>query len=667
MSHINVTGVVKNHGVRSNLFTPLVEAVVNSIDSIDDRKIADGKIRVLFRRDSRPSLFEGVDRSKPDVIGIDIIDNGIGFNEDNRNSFDTFYSPQKQSRGGKGFGRFMYKKYFNDVKIESIFKEGGLYKKRTFSFGNEDEIIRKGSENVEVISLGDKEDIKTTVSLIDLSMKGSYPKELETIAKTLLEKILVYFITDGYTPPIITLEDEDGKSIILNNLAKNSQEIVPLEEVSFDLFNLQVQEKFTLKIFKVFSPGNQNSKIIFTADKREVIDTSLHDYIPEFQDEFCEQTEGKDIKNNFIIKAYLLGSYLDRTVTVERESFLFEKDKELFHPFSRCDIEEKCVSLIEEKFSNELGSRREKKIQKVDTFLEEHPWYKDLKQDINWNEIPMNPTNEEIDSAVHKISYKKEKVAKIEISKILKDFDKDIPIKIESVFSAINTIKKSELAHYISLRRVFLDVFKRALNIDDDSKKHEKEELLHSIIFPTKNDSDRVSFDEHNLWILDERLNFVEYLRSDMPLSEEVKQRPDILAFDHRIAFRGGDEPSNPITIFEFKRPMRDDFTNKSSDEDPYDQVVGYVEAIREGKFKTPENRPINVGENTPYYAYIIADKTSKVEKWLEKNDFKPLPDNQKWFKWHTKYNLYVEFISWDQLLKDAELRNSIFFNKLGI
>jgi len=228
-------------------------------------------------------------------------------------------------------------------------------------------------------------------------------------------------------------------------------------------------------------------------------------------------------------------------------------------------------------------------------------------------------------------------------------------------------VKKGELAHYISLRKVFLDVLKKALDINDDEKKHEKEELLHGIIFPTKKDSDGIAFDEHNLWILDERLNFVEYLRSDMILSKSDKSRPDIVAFDQKVAFRGGDEPSNPITIFEFKRPGRDDFSDKASKEDPYEQVVDYVESIIDGKLKTPENRPIQIGQNTPFFGYIIADKTQKVEKWLTRNDFNPLPDGQRWFKWQNKYNLYIEFITWDQLLKDAELRNKLFFKKLGI
>ena len=86
-----------------------------------------------------------------------------------------------------------------------------------------------------------------------------------------------------------------------------------------------------------------------------------------------------------------------------------------------------------------------------------------------------------------------------------------------------------------------------------------------------------ISFESHNLWILDERLTFTSYLASDLPLSGGVSQRPDIIAFDHPVAFRAENEASNPVTIFEFKRPGREDFANPSSREDPVEQIVRYV------------------------------------------------------------------------------------------
>ena len=134
------------------------------------------------------------------------------------------------------------------------------------------------------------------------------------------------------------------------------------------------------------------------------------------------------------------------------------------------------------------------------------------------------------------------------------------------------------------------------------------------------------------------------------------------------VLFRGDNEPSNPVTIFEFKKPQRDDFANPSSKEDPVEQIVRYVIRIRDGDFKTPEGRAILIGENTPFYGYVICDLTRKVRDWLLlEKDFTPMPDNLGGFKWHANTRLYIEVLGWDKVLKDAGMRNKIFFHKLQI
>jgi hypothetical protein len=59
---------------------------------------------------------------------------------------------------------------------------------------------------------------------------------------------------------------------------------------------------------------------------------------------------------------------------------------------------------------------------------------------------------------------------------------------------------------------------------------------------------------------------------------------------------------------------------------------------------------------------------TKKVRKWLEnEKDFKPMPDQLGYFGRRDNINLYIEVLSWDKVLKDANMRNRIFFHKLGI
>jgi|GEM_PF-2647757 len=76
----------------------------------------------------------------------------------------------------------------------------------------------------------------------------------------------------------------------------------------------------------------------------------------------------------------------------------------------------------------------------------------------------------------------------------------------------------------------------------------------------------------------------------------------------------------------------------------------------------------ILVAENTQFYGYVVCDISKKVELWLEtEKDFTPMPDRRGWFTWIGNINLYVEVLSWDKVLRDAGMRNRVFFNTLGI
>ena len=235
------------------------------------------------------------------------------------------------------------------------------------------------------------------------------------------------------------------------------------------------------------------------------------------------------------------------------------------------------------------------------------------------------------------------------------------------IVSRISGTSKNDLIHYIALRRTILDIFEKSLQVDE-SGTYSSEGLIHDIVFPRKGDTEVTPFHNHNLWIVDERLNFTNYVSSDVPLDQRNSARPDLLVYNRRVLFRGDNEASNPITIFEFKKPQRDDFVDPSSREDPIQQIVRYVNDIRDGKYRTPQGRNMRVADNTPFYGFVVCDLTRKVEDWLAREkDFKPMPDRLGWFDWIGNINLYVEVISWEKVLRDARMRNKIFFEKLGI
>ena len=110
MSKINIDNLIKQSNFKSNIYLPIIEAIVNSIDAIDDenrKNIESGKIEITFERED--SLFNNDSNNLSDFINVTINDNGIGFNKVNTEAFDTLFTARKISKGGKGFGRIMYK------------------------------------------------------------------------------------------------------------------------------------------------------------------------------------------------------------------------------------------------------------------------------------------------------------------------------------------------------------------------------------------------------------------------------------------------------------------------------------------------------------------------------------------------------------------------------
>ncbi len=131
---IDVAGRVRNVPLpTSRPLNPLFEAVVNSIQAIEDARRGDGKVSIKLVRDLSPTLLE-LDKGSRDIVSFEITDNGVGFNDDNFAAFQTSDTTYKADRGGKGIGRFVWLVAFDSVSIQSTFKAGDYWKTRSFNF-----------------------------------------------------------------------------------------------------------------------------------------------------------------------------------------------------------------------------------------------------------------------------------------------------------------------------------------------------------------------------------------------------------------------------------------------------------------------------------------------------------------------------------------------------
>lgn len=663
MSRINIQGTIDNIRSKSNIYTPIIEAIVNSIQSIVLKKIENGKIEIILHREK---VLE-IDNSIPSVKTIEIRDNGIGFTQENRDSFDTFYSEYKKSIGGKGFGRFMYVKYFNNVYVNSVFKDSSeTLNSRYFRFGREYEIIVD-----EKIELSKAVDTYSCVTLENIKSGQNFDKQIETIARRILDKILIYFINDTFTPPTIILKEAEGNhSIVLNDFLTEINEIKLWKSKDFILEDDKQQKyDFVAKVFKIYYPGNQKSKVSLAGHNREVTDTPLHKYIPEFEDEFFEEDENK-VKRNYIIKTYILGDYLDNNVSLERETFDFPKDtKDMYFPFGQADLERKASEISKEAFGEDVQVRVQKKSEQIRNYVNElAPWHKPYLNELDMSSIPYHLKDENIELALQEVKFRKEQKTRAELKILLADPEVSHNGQMAEAISKISEIGKSDLAHYVFNRKIVLDAFRQLLKRKEDGK-GELEKDIHNLIFPMGKTSENCDYQEHNLWLLDERLIFSEYVASDKKIStkKDALGEPDLVVFDKKQSFRSGDNNySNPLTIFEFKRPKRDAY---KTDDDPIMQIGKYVKDIRAGKYEMPEGlEKIKVNDFTPVYAYVICDLTSKIREFAEElHSLTKSPDDEGYFGFLRGYNMYIEVISFKKMMDDATLRNKIFFKKLHL
>ena len=205
MSNVNIKRAIENIRSGTSVYTPIIEVIVNAIQAIESAGISNGSVEVVVKRDRQLDLIEGLS----EIDGFDVIDNGIGFNDENRESFDTLYSAHKISEGGKGFGRFTCLKYFEDMKVESTFSRGDKFFYRCFEMGKENEIIiNEKTEASKTSTTGSK------IRLIKLKKTKFPDKKLQTIARVLVEKLLPFFVVEDRRPMDIVLREEDESELI---------------------------------------------------------------------------------------------------------------------------------------------------------------------------------------------------------------------------------------------------------------------------------------------------------------------------------------------------------------------------------------------------------------------------------------------------------------------
>jgi hypothetical protein len=651
----------------SEYLFPLFEVVVNAIQAIQHSKRADGEISIFIERDKNLQLKIDNTLEKQAIIkNFRVVDNGIGFNDANYNSFDTAYSDFKQHLGCKGVGRFLSLVAFDRVIVESIFKNDIIYCKREFTFDE-----KKGLEATAIIQENIKAvDTKTSVYLENYKPIFRKNTSAKSIATKLLEHCLSYYINKSN--PKITVYDEAIEVPI--NLTELFEEKIEIEDLE-DKIDLNGYD-FTINYAKNYFSTSSN-KIHYLANEREVPDNAkpLIELIPDLQKKLSDK------KGEYSIAVYVKSKYLDDNLNESRNIINLpkpqndlNKSEDMYAPISFYDIEKEIKVKVKNAYQSELSTISKDKNIYIENFISSPDGieYRHLIQHQDYFEtIKPNLSNKDLEAELHRINYELEQKHKNNVNRFLqKKFDvlEDIGThyknELKEILDDENEFATSRLAKYMLHRKTIINVFEKFLEIQANNE-YKSEAHIHNIIFQMGKNETELKYNEHNLWILDERLVYHKYINSDKSLKRvsdaNSNREPDLLIYDNKFLY--GDDTSN-IVIFEFKKPRR---TSYSKDEkDLGNQVLDYAKNLIGNKLNNYKGRPLQVDKYTPKFAYIICDFTDAIQTDLEYSGYRKTTKGTL-FKYEEGINLLIEVIKYDQLLDDVKLRHLAFFKELGI
>ncbi|MCE9579894.1 MAG: hypothetical protein K8W52_42650 [Deltaproteobacteria bacterium] len=636
---------------------PLFEAVINGLHAIDATTPPRGRIRIQVIRRGQQDLEASDQSARGEIAGFRVQDNGIGFTDENFVSFTTSDSTFKASLGGRGVGRFTWLKAFQSVLIDSTYIDGDRVLRRVFSFTPEGI-----NEAPSVPQVDQKASSGTTITLDNIAQEyqKSLPKRAGTIGQRIVDHCLVA-LRGARVPVDATIEDGDDTFDISGEIGRS---LATAKTDTFRIFG----EDFKITHLRITSPEASGNRLAFLANGREVRSEILGSTIPHLRSKLTDSNG-----DTFWCLALVESNFLDASVSSERDAFLFAEETSALFPDepSLESLRGATIPFIERHLAPSLVPLRERVDRQVQAFVENKaPEYRHVltmrREEVR--QIPPDLSDDRLDLELHRINYKIEVAMREKGQRILDDPNPDT-VKYDDFLSEANAVGKANLAKYVVHRRVVLNLFRKALERKADGK-YELEEAVHRLIFPLKKTSDEVPYEQLNLWLIDERLAYHAYLASDKELRSvpalqtAEQQRPDLLIFNSPFAFADQPSPYNSILVVEFKRPQRNDYDD---DENPIAQVFEYVRKVRSGLARDRAGRPIHAPEHVPFYCYIICDVTPKLKAIADNFDYTRHPNGDGYFGFNAKLSAYIEIISFDQLVVDAEKRNQILFSKLNL
>ena len=680
---------VKKH---SSYLQPIFEAISNSLEATS------GKDDIITIRINKAKTLN---QEQYSFLSIDIIDTGIGFNDDNFGRLRRLYDESK-GQNNFGTGRVQYLHFFNNTDIYSVFEEEGLKYKRRIVLSKNFYATQKSviwSSEKEVVDIDTP--IGTMVSFYYPLSDEDKEKYNELTTTELRDRILIHYLS-RFCLNRDNLQQIKLEYYINSICDKDSVQVITGKDIPQPDYTDSVQVNYS----KISVDGNTIIKTPNTEEfiinsyslpcsiqkRNEVKLTSKNETVEVSGIDFSIIKDSPKINNSYLLflisSSYLTQQDSDlrgQLAIYSKKDFL--KKRNLFSGEEQIltdDIEEKVTSSITTHYKS-ISKVKESFESQIDELAEMFSLDRRILNEVGYKAGDSDQSilkkvyeyNADI-SAKHDAGIKSVMDSLKELTPSSKDFKKKLNEKVKKVTELVPQINRTELVRYISKRKVILDLMQKTLDKQLDcqqknskGKKINHESFLHNILFSQHSDDPLDS----NLWMINDdfihykgisesELRYIKvenelFFREDLTKEEleeltaynrdKLGNRPDILLFPKE----------HKCIIIELKSMDADvsKFVSQVS------QYAGLIRQYAKDRF-----------EITTFYAYLIGESFTLNEVKRANPFFKkayyfdylfcpnyPVDGGEN----RRDGEMYIEVIKYSTLLERAVFRNKIFTNKI--
>lgn len=650
---------------------PVLEAVANSIQAIQQAGQRDGLVEVIIEwlDESKTDMIAAAGGARPfrKIQNVVIRDNGPGFTKENFKSFSKLDSQYKAKEFGCfGIGRLLWLKVFSEVEVSSVYRENGKKFYRGFRFSVEDEITP-----IDEREAADDESCSTEIrlKLIRPEFQNKRSISVDDIAEAIYRHFLLLYVLKT-VPEIVVRDGEERRNVIeCYRHSYNGQEP---EQTDFEICGHQfqlLQQKLNTKPTEKLATG-----VYFCAGQR-IVSRCEKGIDPRVCNSLGSNVNGAD--KPFMYVGLLQGEYLDKNVNPTRKRIVFptegcegDQGEIPFEPIES-KLLEKVNELVRIYLEDEFAALTDGSNARLQRFVDnEAPEFKGFVNKFR-EQLFVAPqeSNNDVYEYLSRRFFECEKIQKKQVNDLISaDWSgENAEEKIREIADRIEPFKSYDLARYAAKRRYYLGLLEKAISLDDD--RYQLENAVHSLVFPKGKDSTDVdAFNQQNLWLIDDRLAFGHYIASDLSFKKnkttdvDSLKRMDIEAI--KVYSSGEDNLIAELSIIEFKRPGRDDYSVK---ENPIEQVMNYVDMLRKGKLRTLSGREISNVRTVPYFCFIIADFTENLIDKCERYNFVPNATKDSYYGYYQRSNAYFEVMNFNAMYNKAKVRNHALLVAAGL